>query len=422
VAAPAVEIVDCDRLLGVMCDINFNFDSHVDKVVKNARGGMHYVYTVSGCLDSAVVKIIYTTLVLSHITYAIEAWWPFLSATNRQRLSAIHVEGCRCIIRAPKSTRGDACLAEAGFRSLEHIAQERLITFQEKVAREPVGSGAMAYGVQWLRARMAGDRMPDIFQNELYDELPVVFSAAQQCIRECYCDPTHPLVGAPRMECAARAPLALVDSRLMELASKRCPPWAFETSPPGGLVKKQATLQQLHEANAERIRQLPRVAIICYTDGGADQNTRCVPGRACGSYVVTVNCEIITTLAVPAGAYACSFTAEAEPQFLLLRWLAENIVLLRRKLREHFGDEAPSDADTVRMCLVSDSRSNLQALAKGPSRQHDRIPQRTWDEILHFCAEGGEPTFHFVFSHAETRGNDMDFPSFGFGMGRMIHE
>ena len=107
------------RLLGLLLDSRLSFLDHVERLRVEARKDLLHLQWMSWYLPFPKLRQLYWGSVLSRVLYASHIFWPLLSANSKTQLEIIHREGCRIITGTCASANSAACLAEAGFRSLD---------------------------------------------------------------------------------------------------------------------------------------------------------------------------------------------------------------------------------------------------------------------------------------------------------------
>jgi ribonuclease HI len=395
------------RLLGVYLTSECNFEAHVEHLVKSTRQDMYSLRTLAAAVPRDQARVFYLGRIFSTISYAWEAWYGFASKTARDKLDAIHSEACRHILRAQFGSPTAVVLREAGFRSLQQHALESMIRVHEQLKREPLEheDDAADFGMRWLRALLVEKR--PLQPLELPDGATLETRGHPAGAPPTLYDLDDPLRNQPQLDKAWRAPMCAATANNLALLSKLVPPTAFQTHAPRGLVKKKSTIDELRAANEERLAGLSRSAIHVYTDGSCKAGTACEPGKAVGSFIIYAGGDTriaFHTEAVPAGPLACSFTAEAAPLHAAMRHICAHKDELRAALA---AAGAPADDDEMRVHFVTDSQSIGSAMRRGPINQRDRVPQQLWDETLQLALAGCKPSFHFVFSHVGTAGNEL---------------
>src|SRR5205814_1563423 len=129
-----------------------------------------------------------------------------------------------------------------------------------------------------------------------------------------------------------------------------------------GLVKRHATEEAVARANAVRILQLDPAAMHIYTDGAV-----CVQSNAAaGGFAVVDGGRCVAQIGDAYGGNACSYSAELRTICMALEWL-------------HY-ERVAAVAQVVpgKVAIVTDSRSSVLALAKGPLAQSQPLEQRAW--------------------------------------------
>ena len=119
--------MDPVRILGVMYG-NDRFHTHVENVVTSCEKAMRMLNALSYSVKAEKMAILYRGLVLSRVLYACDAWYPYITVADRDRLAKIHYSGCLAITGVKRGSSADATCYEAGFRSLPVIIHDELVT------------------------------------------------------------------------------------------------------------------------------------------------------------------------------------------------------------------------------------------------------------------------------------------------------
>ena len=388
------------RMLGVWFDSSFTFASHLAKLRQGVFLGLQTVRSLSNAVSADMVRIAYRALVLERMLYAAEAWFFYASSAVRKEIERIHLDGCRLITRAPYGAQGASVILEAGLRNVAQIVTARAIKVQEQLKREPLPAHYekdKLFGAAWLRVRLAPGVGPQPVGGNAGDAVALSPPTASP----------SPSSGVPASLLRSLLDVFEGDENLphvpryipylgsIHALSDKVPPEHFQFSNPGGLVKAQCTVEQLYAANQARIDALPDDAILVYTDGSTRMRSCGRRGAAVGSFAICHRGAWIHTQVVPVGPYACAFVAECTPLHAAVEWLRGNAALF------------PGGA---RACFITDSQSAIRALAKGPLRQTDMLPMRVWSALALLVSSPSTNfvvSFHFIFSHAGTAGNEL---------------
>jgi ribonuclease HI len=377
-------------LLGVWLDAGFTFDEHVDRVAGAARRAMYVMRQLASAASAAKLRVLHQALVLERLLFSCEAWYPYASSAARQRLEDVHAEGCRLILGVARDTKRETVLREAGFRPFSQLALERCIKTHEKLRHCAHSSTPSDLGVSWLRAALfnavslpraplrAGD-VPHVRLRAAAGQPPSLLELVDPLQR------FTPL----RNDAHLHGP-GFSNAQLAAL-SRFVPRTALDCTPPDGLSKVDASAGQLARANERRVAALPHGAVMIFTDGSTRMYTACREGASVGAFLVVQDGRFLRFGAAPAGTLSCPYVAEHVGIAAGLRWFLRNRSLFAR---------------FVRVCVVTDSLSAMSAVATGPLRQRDALPRNVWTLLADLAMRNTYVSFHFVFSHVGTRGND----------------
>jgi len=82
--------VDCIKVLGVLIDESLTFKAHISSACNTAAQSLYAIKILKAHgLDSHSIFAISSATVVSRLTYAITAWWGFISAADKQKLQAV---------------------------------------------------------------------------------------------------------------------------------------------------------------------------------------------------------------------------------------------------------------------------------------------------------------------------------------------
>jgi hypothetical protein len=142
------------KLLGVMFDTAMNGTAHVDMLVAACKPILHMLSGMQSSVKADQMRIMYRSLVLSRITYACDAWYPFITEANRERLRDLHYRGCRLITGCVPTSHEASVIYEAGFRSLDDEVGDIVVALADKLRRMSDGCASAdapetCFGPQW---------------------------------------------------------------------------------------------------------------------------------------------------------------------------------------------------------------------------------------------------------------------------------
>jgi len=381
--APALEEI---RLLGVHFDSEFTFDGHVTKILQTAWTQLATLEGLAFVAREAQLRVMYHGLVLSVLLFNCETWYPYISAESRDRLERAHARGCAIITGCVEfSIDRVKILREAGFRSFECLAHERMAKTGEKLHVSPLaGEPPSRFGVAWLHCALFGaqptvaDPLPRLGVGQV--PLP---AGARRVIAAC--DRTtvrsfNEFRDVPRLT----SPALHYDNATLTAVSSRAPPGAFVTAAPGGLCKWTASRDELAAANRAVVDAVPADTIRVFVDGSVEMSSLGGRGSAASAFSVRWRGAVVHEGAVPAGVFTCSYGAEQTAIIAALEWLAANRARFPR---------------AVRVCVFSDSQGSIAALRRGPLRTSDEFPALAWSAMARLALANVWLSFRFVFSH-----------------------
>ena len=385
------------KILGIKFSPSFRFVDHAQELIKTARRKLNQLRALSTTCNAAKVKVLYEALVLQPLLYGCECWYPYIDAEHRKIMEQVHLDGCRLIVRAIVSSSSTNVYPEAGFRTFRDLVHDRLVSLAERIKRL---TGVSEYhGTGWVKKLFFGTNLP---RNE--DPRPVSrikwiraahFRYEKRAVSE-FVTPTIRDLDDNTLADVDPLPDASTvfhDMHLLPDLDSCVPPSAFDSTPPGGLVKSIATEQELSVANRTRINELNSDSVFIYPDGSAEGG---VAGAVAGGAVIYFKNECVKTIKVGHGLFGCSYTAEIRTIESVLKFLVD-----------HADDLSPfQNGNRPHIYIVTDSRSSISALSTGPLRQDGYTEQRCWLLMAALASRRFTISFHFIFSHCGVKEND----------------
>ena len=141
-------------------------------------------------------------------------------------------------------------------------------------------------------------------------------------------------------------------------------------------------------AAEETIAALPTPTVTMYTDGSATSGT--MNGGSGVEIKITESGDRIE-ISEPAGKLCTSYGAEMRAFWLAVTWAKENRHRLGLAQRIH---------------IFSDSKSGLQRLDSGPTKQKDWIGARIWKVLSDPALADAKFLLHYVPAHTGLPGNE----------------
>lgn len=420
------------KLLGVVFDHRFTFETHCRQLLDSSHRTVARIKAMMPFVSADKLKLVYDSLVLSRLRYAVDVWYPYINDEMRDELQALHAEGCRVITGTCATTHGSSVVYEAGYRDFDEIAQDEIVAFADRLRRIPCpspsktpGVPARIFGIEWVAALFRDEPQVTARTKRITAKSPAGFYPApeRRSRGEIDYDSSQRLSardvarnfqgdGDPRSPSDTLRPLPMpqphspAELRAFDKHVK------FIVNAPGGLVKpdedpgdwpdelrngfiaanlaRMDYLRSLHQNNPS--------ALYVFTDGTRDEKNQ----RCAGCFIVARFSPDGTTLQVVhkgyvrAGPKACVYTAEANTIEGGLRYIVENVNTLF------------AGAASRHLILVTDSQSCLQALRVSWLRKQ-QVAEQVASRHLFVLASVHEVTtvLAFVFSHLGVEGNDL---------------
>ena len=86
----AVELVDKYKYLGVMIDDKLRWEENTDKLYKKGQQRLYYLRKLKYFhMDTELLRLFYSSVVQSAITFGIVCWWSSLSVKNKIKLDRV---------------------------------------------------------------------------------------------------------------------------------------------------------------------------------------------------------------------------------------------------------------------------------------------------------------------------------------------
>lgn len=354
------------KLVGMTFDNNLGVKHHQRQVVAECSRLLGRLRAVAPSLSPDKVRTLYSAYILPKLSYAASSYvnlgWnakpPLIhSSKNKEKplpttchfahadldeLERIHNEACRIISGTYTTTQTEYCLREAGFRSLKAYLS-RITTREDEVA-----------------FRMGKDSFSGIAPT------------SNNCIPVLRCLPYEP-----------------------SWAGEHCDMirFFFDHSPTGKLVTNKSPKKLLRAENDWRLAQAIQYVGDTYkilgTDGAVLSNPKFPHAtRAAGAAVLAnMDQKPFDSATKAASEGACSYTAECRGGEAGLELVNKHTPL---------GDDTP-------VIWVTDSRSLVEALAKGCLLQTGYAEAHMWKSLLDLASRGVKVAIVWVFSHTETK-------------------
>ena len=348
------------RLLGYHIDARLNFSEAVSQACAQHVNAWLALMPLMSLLSPMDRKIIYEAIALCHIRRIA----PLILCHSSKEESAEHWKtldtslggAARMMFRTHATAHTHACINEAGLLDSRGLAISETVHLRHKLRAANLPGSVPAKAIKFLeRYKVVGFSQPRPATGVVVDRQPL--APADSWVERHVEFKTEPTLSA---------------SERLKLQRKRTPE-----------SEKNAIKQ---EAN-ERLRLLiPERAKVIFCDGSVLRRTANRPRAGGGGAAVYFkDGDVVTATRRPAGAAACSFTAE------LIGMLGAV------DLTPHI-DVMPGET----IYIISDSQSLVSALAKGIARQNDLRVAKLWESIANMVKRlECRFSFQFAFGHAK---------------------
>jgi len=126
-----LEEVDYEKILGVIVDDRLSFIKHVDYVEKKCQKRLHWLRVLKrNGVKATHLRNLYLTMIRSTLTYAAEAWYGYLSKTQKDRLERVQRIALKYIL--PNIAYDDA-LVKLKLSSLETFIDTKSIKLLKNI-------------------------------------------------------------------------------------------------------------------------------------------------------------------------------------------------------------------------------------------------------------------------------------------------
>jgi len=388
------------KLLGVEFPPSMRFIDHAHNQIKKGTKMLNYLRAISTSFTAPKVKVLYEALVLQPLLYGCECWFPYIGGDLREKFHKIHIDGCRLITRAPRQANCLGVCRVAGYRPLDIIVNEKMISLAERIKR--FEGPSEWHGTGLVKKLLSGKDLPNLLKP--HGETGKVFQykkiatqhKASNTIRDVAKHYQDDKIDIDKndIDFLPDGRPVFPDLDKVRLLDEFIPYSAFDCSPPGGLSKKTSDFRDRHFENRQRVDALLDAdpdGIYVYCDGGCEGGSA---GLISGGAVIYHKGEILTQLGKCHARFGCSYTAEIRTIHMALEWMKDNLGSL-------FPTKRP------RIYIISDSLSSISALSTGPLRQDALVEQGCWRLLLVLAELKFPVSFHFVFSHSGLDGNEV---------------
>ncbi|XP_043204749.1 uncharacterized protein LOC122371992 [Amphibalanus amphitrite] len=381
--------------LGIKFDPQLTFAEHVSDLKAKMARRRRCLQAMAGKTWGShrrTLRTAYIGYVRALFDYGAAVVGTHAAPSVRERLEAEQNKCARLITGCIRLTRTDALLAEADLPPLSLRAKQLAGQECQRLARLPALDPARTLLEKEVRSRLeyrahlAWRR--DCTQAEAARRPPPkppdedAVLTKKPCLRRV----GRWIADEAGLKQLPTEPLALYQCR---------PPWTVERTPAHFVVDLPAPTRRTdppdkrREAALRAIELLPPADVTIWSDGSAREGTTCGGAGA----LIQLHClGREERIRAPAGAVCSSLRAE-------LTAIGEALAVITSLPEE--------DRESVRAVrLLTDSKSGLQQLQRGPAGQVTALAADIW-ECLHTLSERGTTvTFQWVPGHAGLDGNE----------------
>ena len=433
------------KLLGVTYDTDFSFSTHVNNLVEQCERYSRLLAGMSGIVKHEKLLVLYRGMILSRMLYAVDAWYPFCSAADQQRLQSLHYRACCSITGCLPSSHAASVCYEAGLRMFSELARDESVKLADRLRRMPNGGKLweprVCFGPEWVARLFCDGFMPTARLREVIcangearKSEPAIWPKPDWRRTNDEADATRDNEGIALRDIGVG--LDHDDDRLFgadedtfdprSSAAKslrplpRVHPWAphelavfdthvrFHVDPPGGFIKgdleslpdaeRKERERVLGAANHERMDELVRQygadAVFVFTDGARNEAAGDVDERCAGAFVIcrgpdpkARGCHLLRGH-VKASPIACVYSAE-------LAAIDAALACVEKNAATWFG-ESGTNRNVV---LVTDSKSSLESVRTSWLCRIGRLEQDVARRLFALATRGLRIALAFVFSH-----------------------
>ncbi|GFS10159.1 ribonuclease H [Elysia marginata] len=342
--------------LGVTFDRQLTFRQHVGRIKQKAAKRINTLRCLAGKSwgsEKEDLRLVYLTYIRSAISYAYNAWYPWVSKENREKLEVTQRDAARTITGCTKNTNSKLLINEAGLVPLYIESDIAQATAYERCLRLPCDDPLREIAENPVRRRL----------KSLGTWRETGKSSAEDSVEDL---PRECLIPVPDIPPWMIPDTFSCSPSLMTSVSKTDPPEAQKA------------------AVEETMKYLAKPDIEIYIDGSAMDGTDYVGG---GISIRYPNGEK-ESMSIAAGRHGSSFRAEAMALTTALRWLDE-----RKKCRN--------------LLILTDSQALVRKLEGGAEKSISELENETWRLIYRVARRDNTRLhIHWIPGHCGVHGND----------------
>lgn len=125
------------KYLGVTIDRNFSFSTHTSNIIKKAtqiRGLLYPILNKKSPIPTRTKLNLFQMYIIPILTYAGEAWAPFVSSSTWKKIEAVQTTGIRIILGQPTFVRNSVLLHTVGFIPIQKTIKKNASATFHRIA------------------------------------------------------------------------------------------------------------------------------------------------------------------------------------------------------------------------------------------------------------------------------------------------
>ena len=349
------------RVLGCHLDPQMRFGAQVDNALHKFRAVMDKLAMLAGIVTPSQYRQLYLTMARPHLMHGSHVWWNSAGEANKKALIQADTLGARRISGCIGSASGEGASLEAGLLPLAAaVVKQAHQRFQVLTRLESPAAEVLLAHPPPLKLTRAGHGNPHVAFREFVKDRPATFLPRVPVITDTIVVPAS-VAGAVTFDTS----IHLTKEEHIRLAK------AYTTKDEVG----EFDLKRI--ANAHMLADLPDDNQL-WTDGSVMHGETVTAGSAA---LLFLSGDEQWEMKGGGNPFMCSYTAE---------WRALELGLILAELHPRPG----------KLVVISDSRSVLQAMECGPTRQRDALGESLWLRAANALRAGWHSIeMRFIFSH-----------------------
>ena len=140
-----LEVTKVAKYLGVFIDDELTWKPHIDHLAKKCSVTTGQLWRHGRCLSLRARRLWYTSMIISHLCYASNCFFPSLKKSLLQRLIRMSKARIRAVFQAPRRSSTGPLLERLSLPTLHHIYAEKLLVFVFRTLHSRISSQFQTY-------------------------------------------------------------------------------------------------------------------------------------------------------------------------------------------------------------------------------------------------------------------------------------